>query len=395
MAQVASCTRAVRAGIETETQHGAVVPPLHLSTNYSFAGFNDKRAYDYSRSGNPTRDLLASALADLEHGTGAVMTSSGMAAVALALELVPAGATVLAAHDCYGGTWRLLDAWAKKGRFSVRFVDLTDRAALAEGLAQNPALVWVETPSNPLLRITDIRHVAQAAHAAGALCVVDNTFLSPALQQPLALGADVVVHSTTKYINGHSDVVGGAVVAREAEVADRLKWWGNCLGLTGAPFDSWLTLRGLRTLSARLRAHQENAAALADLLDGHQAVTRVFYPGLASHPRHALAKRQQSGFGAMLSFELAGGEDAVRAFLDGMQCITLAESLGGVESLVAHPATMTHAAMTPEARRAAGISDTLLRLSVGIEDIADLSRDLHAALARADVALRKSVVVSA
>jgi len=395
MAKVASCTRAVRAGIETETQHGAVVPPLHLSTNYSFAGFNDKRAYDYSRSGNPTRDLLASALADLEHGTGAVMTSSGMAAVALALELVPAGATVLAAHDCYGGTWRLLDAWAKKGRFSVRFVDLTDRAALAEGLAQNPALVWVETPSNPLLRITDIRHVAQAAHAAGALCVVDNTFLSPALQQPLALGADVVVHSTTKYINGHSDVVGGAVVAREAEVADRLKWWGNCLGLTGAPFDSWLTLRGLRTLSARLRAHQENAAALADLLDGHQAVTRVFYPGLASHPRHALAKRQQSGFGAMLSFELAGGEDAVRAFLDGMQCITLAESLGGVESLVAHPATMTHAAMTPEARRAAGISDTLLRLSVGIEDIADLSRDLHAALARADVALRKSVVVSA
>jgi len=395
MAQVASCTRAVRAGIETETQHGAVVPPLHLSTNYSFAGFNDKRAYDYSRSGNPTRDLLASALTDLEHGTGAVVTSSGMAAVALALELVPAGATVLAAHDCYGGTWRLLDAWAKKGRFSVRFVDLTDRAALAEGLTQNPALVWVETPSNPLLRITDIRHVAQAAHAAGALCVVDNTFLSPALQQPLALGADVVVHSTTKYINGHSDVVGGAVVAREAEVADRLKWWGNCLGLTGAPFDSWLTLRGLRTLSARLRAHQENAAALADLLDGHPAVARVFYPGLASHPRHALAKRQQSGFGAMLSFELAGGEDAVRAFLEGMQCITLAESLGGVESLVAHPATMTHAAMAPEARRAAGISDTLLRLSVGIEDIADLSRDLHAALARADVALRKSVVVSA
>ena len=395
MIDIASCTRAVRAGIETDTQHGAVVPPLHLSTNYSFAGFNDKREYDYSRSGNPTRDLLAGALADLEHGTGTVVTSSGMAAVALALELVPAGATVLAAHDCYGGTWRLLDAWAKKGRFSARFADLTDPAALAAGLAEKPALVWVETPSNPLLRITDIRHVAQAAHAAGALCVVDNTFLSPALQQPLTLGADVVVHSTTKYINGHSDVVGGAVIAREAEVADKLNWWGNCLGLTGAPFDSWLTLRGLRTLSARLRAHQENAAALADLLDGHRAVTRVFYPGLASHPQHALAKRQQSGFGAMLSFELAGGEDAVRAFLEGLQCITLAESLGGVESLVAHPATMTHAAMAPEARRAAGISDTLLRLSVGIEDIADLSSDLHAALARADAAWRKRVVVSA
>jgi cystathionine gamma-synthase len=395
MTNLASCTRAVRAGIETDTQHGAVVPPLHLSTNFSFAGFNEKREYDYSRSGNPTRDLLAEALSDLEHGAGTVVTASGMAAVALALELVPAGGTVLAAHDCYGGTWRLLDAWAKKGRFSVRFADLTDPAALAAGLAENPALVWVETPSNPLLRITDIRHVAQAAHAAGALCVVDNTFLSPALQQPLTLGADVVVHSTTKYINGHSDVVGGAVVAREAEIAERLKWWGNCLGLTGAPFDSWLTLRGLRTLSARLRVHQENAAALAGLLEQHPAVTRVFYPGLASHPQHALATRQQSGFGAMLSFELAGGEGAVRAFLDGLQCITLAESLGGVESLVAHPATMTHAAMSPEARRAAGISDTLLRLSVGIEDLSDLSRHLRAALARADAVSRKRVAVPA
>jgi cystathionine gamma-synthase len=395
MNNIASCTRAVRAGIETDHQHGAVVPPLHLSTNYSFAGFNAKREYDYSRSGNPTRDLLADALAELERGAGAVVTASGMAAVALALELVPAGGKVLAAHDCYGGTWRLLDAWAKKGRFEVRFVDLTDPTALASGLAENPSLVWVETPSNPLLRITDIRHVAQAAHAAGALCVVDNTFLSPALQQPLTLGADVVVHSTTKYINGHSDVVGGAVIARESDVAEKLKWWGNCLGLTGAPFDSWLTLRGLRTLSARLRAHQENAAALADLLDQHPAVTRVFYPGLASHPQHALAKRQQSGFGAMLSFELAGGEDAVRAFLDGLQCITLAESLGGVESLIAHPATMTHAAMAPEARRAAGISDTLLRLSVGIEDIADLSRHLRAALARADAVSRKRVAVPA
>jgi cystathionine gamma-synthase len=395
MTHIASCTRAVRAGIETDTQHGAVVPPLHLSTNYSFAGFNEKREYDYSRSGNPTRDLLAEALSDLEHGAGTVVTASGMAAVALALELVPAGGKVLAAHDCYGGTWRLLDAWAKKGRFNVRFADLTDPAALATGLAENPSLVWVETPSNPLLRITDIRHVAQAAHAAGALCVVDNTFLSPALQQPLTLGADVVVHSTTKYINGHSDVVGGAVIAHEPEVAEKLKWWGNCLGLTGAPFDSWLTLRGLRTLSARLRAHQENAGALADLLDQHPAVTQVFYPGLAAHPQHALAKRQQSGFGAMLSFELAGGEEAVRAFLDGLQCITLAESLGGVESLVAHPATMTHAAMAPEARRAAGISDTLLRLSVGIEDIADLSRHLRAALARADAVSRKRLAVPA
>jgi cystathionine gamma-synthase len=379
----APCTRAVRAGIESDTQHGAVVPALHLSTNYSFEGLGKKRAYDYSRSGNPTRDLLSEALADLEQGAGAVVTSSGMSAVALALELVPAGAKILAAHDCYGGTWRLFDAWAKKGRFSVEFVDLTDSHALAAGLAGKPALVWVETPSNPLLRITDIRHVAHAAHAVGALVVVDNTFLSPALQQPLTLGADVVVHSTTKYINGHSDVVGGAVVARDPAVAEQLKWWGNCNGLTGAPFDSFLTLRGLRTLSVRLRQHQENALRIAELLDGHAAVRKVYYPGLAQHEGHALAARQQSGFGAMLSVELEGDFAQIEAFVNGLNYFTLAESLGGVESLVAHPASMTHAAMAPEARHAAGIADTLIRLSVGIEDGDDLLRDLSLGLERA------------
>ena len=381
--ETAASTRAVRAGIESDTQHGAVVPPLHLSTNYSFTGLGGKRAYDYSRSGNPTRDLLGNALAELEQGAGAVVTASGMAAVALALELVPAGSTVLAAHDCYGGTWRLLDAWAKKGRFNVRFVDLTDSHALAEGLAVNPALVWVETPSNPLLRITDIRHVAHAAHAVGALVVVDNTFLSPALQQPLTLGADVVVHSTTKYINGHSDVVGGAVVARDTAVAEQLKWWANCNGLTGAPFDSFLTLRGLRTLSVRLRQHQENAERIAAQLDRHAAVRKVYYPGLEHHAGHALAARQQQGFGAMLSFELHGDVAQIEAFVDGLHYFSLAESLGGVESLIAHPASMTHAAMTPEARRAAGIADSLLRLSIGIEDGDDLLRDLDAALVRA------------
>ena len=380
----APCTRAVRAGIDCDTQHGAVAPPLHLSSNYSFEGLGGKRAYDYSRSGNPTRDLLGNALAELEEGAGAVVTASGMAAVALVLELVPAGAHVVATHDCYGGTWRLLDAWARKGRFSVEFVDFSDATALAAALARQPKLVWIETPSNPLLRITDIRHAAQAAHAVGARVVVDNTFLSPALQQPLKLGADLVLHSTTKYINGHSDVVGGAVVARDVDTAAELKWWANCNGLTGAPFDSYLTLRGLRTLNVRLRQHQENAAQLADLLDAHPAVGRVYYPGLASHPGHALAARQQSGFGAMLSFELTGGIDQVAAFADGLRYFTLAESLGGVESLVAHPASMTHAAMAPEARRRAGIADTLLRLSVGIEDSEDLARDLRAALARAE-----------
>lgn len=383
MSESAPCTRAVRAGIESDTQHGAVVPPLHLSTNYAFEGLGGKRPYDYSRSGNPTRDVLGHALAELEQGTGAVVTSSGMSAVALALELVPAGATVLAAHDCYGGTWRLLDAWAKKGRFSVEFVDLTDPVALAAGLARKPALVWVETPSNPLLRITDIRHVAQAAHAVGALLVVDNTFLSPALQQPLVLGADVVVHSTTKYINGHSDVVGGALVARDAAVFEQLKWWANCNGVTGAPFDSYLTLRGLRTLSVRLRQHQENTARIACQLEDHDAVRKVYYPGLESHAGHALAARQQQGFGAMLSFELHGELPQIEAFVDGLAYFSLAESLGGVESLIAHPASMTHASMAAEARHTAGIADSLLRLSVGIEDGDDLLRDLDAALVRA------------
>lgn len=384
---VNGCTRAVRAGIDCDAAHGAVTPPLHLSSNFAFAGFNDKRAYDYTRSGNPTRDLLADALRDLEGGAGAVISSSGMAAVALVLELVPHGGTVIAAHDCYGGTWRLLDAWARKDRFRVHFVDLTDQLALAAALDERPSLAWIETPSNPLLRITDIRHVAQAAHAAGALCVVDNTFLSPALQQPLRLGADVVVHSTTKYINGHSDVVGGAVIANDPAIAEQLKWWANCLGLTGAPFDSWLTLRGLRTLSARMRVHQENTATIAALLQAHPTVARVYWPGLPGHPGHGRAARQQTGFGAMLSFDLHGGEAAVRAFLDGLRCITLAESLGGVESLVAHPATMTHASMSAEARHAAGISDSLLRLSVGIEEPEDLCADIGAALERAAVAV--------
>ena len=330
MSNPSPCTRAVRAGIESDTQFGAVVPALHLSTNYSFEGVGRKRAYDYSRSGNPTRDLLAEALAALEQGAGAVVTSSGMSAVALALELVPAGATVLAAHDCYGGTWRLLDAWSKKGRFKAEFVDLTDNAALAAGLANRPAMVWVETPSNPLLRITNIRHVAQAAHAVGALLTVDNTFLSPALQQPFLLGADVVVHSTTKYINGHSDVVGGAVIARDASVLEQLKWWGNCNGLTGAPFDSFLTLRGLRTLGVRLRQHQENAQRIAAQLEAHSSVRKVYYPGLANHPGHTLAARQQQGFGAMLSFELDGDVAQIEAFVDGLQYFSLAESLGGV-----------------------------------------------------------------
>jgi cystathionine gamma-synthase len=265
----------------------------------------------------------------------------------------------------------------------VHFVDQSDPAALANAFDARPRMVLVETPSNPLLRITDLAAVSRLCRASGALMIADNTFLSPGWQRPIAFGADAVLYSTTKYLNGHSDVVGGAVVAAEPELHERLAWWANCLGLTGAPFDSFLTLRGLRTLHARLRAHAENAAALVDVLGGHPAVARVYYPGLADHPGHAVAARQQSGFGAMVSFELEGGEPAVRAFLDGLQHFFLAESLGGVESLIAHPATMTHAAMEPEARRRAGIGDSLLRLSVGIEEERDLADDLQHALERA------------
>ena len=388
-----AATRAVRAGIDRDTAFGAVTPPLVLSSNFSFAGFNDKRTYDYTRSGNPTRDLLGEALAELEGGAGGVITATGMGAVTLVLNaLLQPGDVLVVPHDCYGGSWRLFNALAGKGAFELVTCDLTDPRALAAALARAPKLVWVETPSNPLLRITDLRFVIDAAHRAGALAVVDNTFLSPALQRPIAdFGADAVVHSTTKYINGHSDVVGGAVVAKHAPIHEQFTWWANALGLTGSPFDSFLTLRGLRTLDARLRVHEENAAAVAALLDGHAAVRAVHYPGLASHPGHALAARQQHGFGAMLSVELDGGGDgdqerAVRAFIDGLRFFTLAESLGGVESLVAHPATMTHAAMSPEARAAAGISDGLLRLSVGIEHVDDLVSDLAAALGRTQAA---------
>jgi len=379
---LSSATRAVRAGIATDGQHGAVVPPIHLSSTYRFPAFGVKGRYDYSRSGNPTRDQLAEALAALEGGASAVVTASGMAAVTLAVQLVQPGELIVATHDCYGGTHRLLTHLARRGHFEVAFVNLSDPEAVAPALARRPRLVWIETPSNPLLRITDIEAVAAAAHAVGALVVADNTFLSPALQQPISLGADIVVHSTTKYINGHSDVVGGAVIAAHQGLGEELAWWANCLGLTGAPFDAFLTLRGVRTLHARMRIHEENALAIAAALAAHPLVEAVHYPGLVDHPGHTLAKRQQQGFGAMLSFAVHGGAPAVEAVATGLELFTLAESLGGVESLIAHPATMTHAAMEPAARAAAGIGDGLLRLSVGIEHGTDLVADLLGTLDR-------------
>ena len=378
----ASATRAVRAGVNADTQHGAVIPPLHLSSTFGFYGFGEKRPYDYTRSGNPTRDLLAGALAELEEGAGAVITSTGMSAITLLAHLLQPGDLLVAPHDCYGGTHRLLNALARKSHFRLLFIDQTDAAAVAYALDQQPRMVWIETPSNPLLRIVDIRSLAAQAHARGALVVADNTFLSPALQQPLTLGADLVVHSTTKYLNGHSDIVGGAVVVRDAALLEEVAWWANCLGLTGAPFDSYLTLRGVRTLHARMRSHLENAAAIVDVLSAHPSVLQVYYPGLTTHRGHDIARAQQSGFGAMISIELIGGEAAARSFVHGLEVFTLAESLGGVESLIAHPATMTHASMDAEARRIAGISDGLLRLSVGIEHADDLCADIRSGLDR-------------
>ncbi len=388
-------TRAVRASIESDTQHGAVVPPIHLSSTFTFAGFGEKRQYDYTRSGNPTRDALAQALCELEQGAGAVVTSSGMAAINLVVQLLAPGDLVIAPHDCYGGTYRLLENLSAKGHFDVLFVDQTDAEAVRHACCRKPRLIMVETPSNPLLRIVDIEALSRHAKACGALLAVDNTFLSPALQQPISLGADLVIHSTTKYLNGHSDVVGGAVVAASGELAETIAWWANCIGITGAPFDSYLTLRGIRTLHTRMKQHEEGANLLASVLNEHVAVNRVYYPGLRDHEGHEVARRQQQGFGGMLSFELDGGPDAVRVFVESLRYFSLAESLGGVESLVCHPPSMTHAPLSEAALDEAGIGQNLVRLSVGLESPDDLVADVLAALdAAVDAVAAKPVAVA-
>lgn len=373
-------TIVARAGVESDTAHGAVVPPLYLSTNYTFEGYGKKRTYDYARSGNPTRDLLGEAVAKLEGGAGGVVTSSGMAAVDLPLNLLKTGDVLLAPHDCYGGTYRLLDTRARRGDFELRWVNQTDDAALAAAFADKPAMILVETPSNPLLRVTDFARVAELAAAHGTVVVADNTFLSPVLQKPLDLGADITLHSTTKYLNGHSDVIGGVVVAKSHDHHEQLAWWANCLGTTGAAFDSYMTLRGLRTLGVRITHQQETAQKVAAYLDAHDAIAHVYYPGLKTHESYALAQKQQKGPGAMLSFDLKGGEEDVKVFLERLDFFSLAESLGGFESLVNHPASMTHAAMAPEARVKAGMKDTLLRLSIGLEAVDDLIAALGRAL---------------
>jgi len=376
MSEKNKATIAVRSGIEADKQHGAVVPPLYLSTTYSFADFDTKRQYDYGRSGNPNRDILAEALTELEGGAKGIIIATGMAAVHLTTQLLNSDDTLVIPHDCYGGSYRLFTSLEKRGLLKLEVVDFTKSDSLTRILAIKPKLIWIETPSNPILRLTDIKAVTDTAKQCGALVAADNTFLSPALQNPIKFGADIVVHSTTKYINGHSDVVGGAVIAATAELGEELAWWANNIGITGAPFDSYLTLRGLRTLNVRLRQHQESALAIAQYLERSQFVAQVYYPGLESHPQHALAKAQQLGFGAMVSFDIKGDINDAAAFSTRLNEFSLAESLGGVESLICHPATMTHAGMDATARAEAGVGDTLIRISVGIEDVNDLLADL-------------------
>lgn len=383
-----SDTTAVRAGLRCDRHHNALIPPIHLSSTYALDGLNVKGDYDYSRTANPTRDLLATAIAELEQGDSGVITSSGMAAILLCVQLLSKDDLLVIPHDCYGGSYRLFTNLANRGQFQLLVIDQNNPATLDSALAQKPAMLWLETPSNPLLRIYDIATICKQAHKIGALVAVDNTFLSPILQQPIKLGADMAVHSCTKFINGHSDVVCGAVIAKSAELGEKLRWWANCIGITAPAFDSYLVMRGLRTLPARLKIHEANTHALVDFLQQHEAVTKVWYPKLPEHDcsedtghnGHAIAKAQQTGFGSLLSFELKGGTPAARVFLDRLEIFTQAQSLGGVESLVNHPATMTHASMPDEAKLAAGINMSLFRLSVGIEALEDLVADLQQAL---------------
>ncbi|TMX40135.1 O-succinylhomoserine (thiol)-lyase [Vibrio rotiferianus] len=377
-------TIAVRTGIESDSQYHAVVPPIYLSTNYGFPAFGEVPQYDYTRSGNPNRGLLEKALYELESGKGAVVTNCGTSALNLWVSaFLGPDDLIVAPHDCYGGTYRLFNTRASKGDFKVLFVDQSDQQALDAAIAKKPKLVLLETPSNPLVRVVDIAAVCEKAKQVGALVAVDNTFLTPVYQKPLALGADFVIHSTTKYINGHSDVIGGVVITKSEEHAEELAWWGNCIGATGTPFDSYMTLRGIRTLGARMRVHEESSQQVLTYLQTQSLVAKIYHPSLPEHPGHDIAKKQQSGFGSMLSFEFAGSFEQLKVFVKELELFSLAESLGGVESLICHPASMTHRAMGEEALAEAGVSEQLLRLSVGLEDAQDLITDLEQAFAKA------------
>lgn len=374
-------TRAIHDGQAPDPRTGAVTIPVYQTSTYQQDAIGEPRlGFEYSRTGNPTRQALETALAALESGTHGLAFSSGVAASTAVLSTLRPGDHVIAGDDLYGGTYRLFEKVYRPWGLVIDYVDSTQPEAFRQALRPTTKVIWVETPTNPLLKLVDIAAVAQIAHQGGAKLVVDNTFVSPYFQQPLNLGADVVVHSTTKYLGGHSDVIGGAVITRDTALWETIKFYQNAAGAVPGPWDAWLVLRGIKTLAIRMREHAHNALALAERLEQHPKVERVYYPGLASHPQHSLATRQMSGFGGMISLELKGGVSAVNTFVARTRLFVLGESLGGVESLVCYPARMTHAALGPEVRAQRGIRDNLLRLSVGIEHLRDLTDDLLNAL---------------
>tara|TARA_B100001113_G_scaffold244900_1_gene201508 strand:- start:513 stop:1667 length:1155 start_codon:yes stop_codon:yes gene_type:complete len=366
-------TIAAKAGIGSDAHHGSIVPPLYLSSNFKYEELGKEQEYEYTRETNPSRDHLIKALTHLEDGVGGEVLSSGMAAITLVANILNINSKVILPHDCYGGTHRLFSSLAEKGILDAYFINQGEKSFCEKTIGEiNPDLIWIETPSNPLLQAVDIKKISKEAKACDALVAVDNTFLSPSLQNPLKLGADIVMHSTTKYINGHSDVIGGALITNDLEILSKLKFWANCLGITGSPFDSYLTLRGLRTLGIRMEKHEKNATAIVELISAHPKIKKIYYPGLPSHPSHAIAKKQQSGFGGMLSFEILGDLAGVKNFIEGMNTLPLAASLGGFESLVSHPYTMTHGNLTPDQKKEVGISESLIRISAGLENTEDL-----------------------
>ena len=373
-------TRCVHTGVDKDSAFNSVITPIYPSSTFFWDDLKTNRGYDYTRSGNPTRAALEENIAALEGGIACRATATGMAAITSLMHLFQPGDHIIAGHDLYGGSFRLFHNVYSTFGLKFSFVDMGRLENLRGALTPATKCIWIETPSNPLLRVVDIAAICDIARSAGAITIADNTFMSPALQRPFEHGVDIVMHSTTKYLNGHSDVVGGCVVTRHKEHAERVAYIVNALGVACSPFDAWLVLRGIKTLGPRMEAHQRGAMALARMLEKHARVERVYYPGLESHPQHALAKRQQDGFGAMLSFDVRGGRAQSEKILTSFKLFYLAESLGGVESLVSYPETMSHASMTAQARRTAGISEKTIRVSVGIEDAHDLVDDMRQAL---------------
>ena len=373
-------TRAIRAGQEPDKATGSIAVPIYQTVNFVFQDIGKNKGYEYSRSGNPTRTAFETCLASLEEGKYGLAFSSGLAAEDAVLSILRPGDHVIASENIYGGTFRLFESIYKPRNIEFSYVDGTNPEAFAKAIRPNTKLVWIETPANPLLQLVDIRAVAEICKSRKVILVADNTFSSPYFQRPLTLGADVVVHSTTKYVSGHSDVIGGAVITSDPKLREQFYFYQNAVGAIAGPFDCWLSLRGLKTLAVRMKQHEKNARHIAEFLSNHPAVKKVFYPGLASHPQHELARSQMDGFGAIVTLQLDGGQEQARQFVKHLRLFFFAESLGGVESLACHPATMSHATMSREERERIGITDGTIRLSVGIEDTTDLVEDIEQAL---------------